>query len=265
MISIVMAYYNRKPQLLNTLKTIGWSKKAKDIEVIIVDDGSDGDHRLEDIFDKFSFELKVIRKEKKDKWYTNPCVPFNVGIKEAKGSVVIIQNPECAHAWDVPHFASYHLTEENYLSFSAYSTDATGIGKIKRAKSYSDIDNEFRPKVNSVPEVLGEGVYCWYNHPVYRPVGYHFCAAITKNNLDELGGFDERYAAGNGYDDNEILARIKRKGLEVKIVDTPYVLHQYHKDYSPFFEKGGVELVYKNRALFEEVTMKEQGWRMDNG
>ena len=39
-ISIVMPYYNRKEQLLNTLYTIDKSEH-EDKEVVIVDDGSD--------------------------------------------------------------------------------------------------------------------------------------------------------------------------------------------------------------------------------
>ena len=39
----------------------------------------------------------------------------------------------------------------------------------------------------------------WYNHPTNTDHGgrqtyYHFCAAIYKNNLDLIGGFDNRFA-----------------------------------------------------------------------
>jgi hypothetical protein len=32
------------------------------------------------------------------------------------------------------------------------------------------------------------GQECWYNHPFYRPCYYHFISAITKKNMDLLGG-----------------------------------------------------------------------------
>ena len=99
--SIVMAYHNRKPLLLHTLRSIAASTQAKYTEVIIVDDGSSDDHRLEDIVDDYPFVIKLIRQETEDKWYINPCIPFNLGIKEATGDIIVIQNPECFHLGDV--------------------------------------------------------------------------------------------------------------------------------------------------------------------
>ena len=54
MISIVSAYYNRKPQFYRTLKSIVKSK-FKDIEYIVVDDCSSNEHRIEDLVKEFSF------------------------------------------------------------------------------------------------------------------------------------------------------------------------------------------------------------------
>lgn len=92
MISIVSAYYNRKPQFYRTLKSIS-SSEIKDFEYIVADDGSSNEHRLEDLINEFPF-LRVIRVEPKDKWYVNPCIPFNKGIFESKGNIILLQNPE---------------------------------------------------------------------------------------------------------------------------------------------------------------------------
>ena len=47
--SIVMSYNNRKPQLIRTLKSIELSERVDEIEVIIVNDGSDDNHNLNNI------------------------------------------------------------------------------------------------------------------------------------------------------------------------------------------------------------------------
>ena len=47
-ISIVMAYYNRRQLLINTLQSI-MSSFIKDIEVIVVDDFSKESERIEDL------------------------------------------------------------------------------------------------------------------------------------------------------------------------------------------------------------------------
>ena len=53
-ISIVTSYYNRKQQFINTLKSIEESVH-KDVEVIVVDDCSVEEHRLEGLVDEFPF------------------------------------------------------------------------------------------------------------------------------------------------------------------------------------------------------------------
>ena len=121
MISIVTAYYNRKKIFEKTLESIEKSE-VKDIEVIAVDDGSREEERLEDLLDKYSF-LKVIRLENQNKWYVNPCIPFNIGFREVRGDKVIIQNPECYHKDDIIKFTLDNLEENNYLSYGCYSVN----------------------------------------------------------------------------------------------------------------------------------------------
>ena len=98
-ISIVTAYYNRKSLFIRTLNSI--AKTAyKDFELIAVDDASHEWERIEDQESEFPF-LKVIRIEEQDKWYSNPSIPFNIGIAKAKGDIIILQNPECFHTQDI--------------------------------------------------------------------------------------------------------------------------------------------------------------------
>tara|TARA_R110000868_G_scaffold157355_2_gene384559 strand:- start:349 stop:1098 length:750 start_codon:yes stop_codon:yes gene_type:complete len=247
MISIVTGYYNRIDLFMNTLKSIEQSE-IKDIEVIAVDDGSSEEHRLEGITERFPF-LKVIRVEPKDKWWINPCVPFNMGFKEAKGDIVIIQNPECKHVGDVIKRVS-EMGVNEYISFACYSLDEESTYGSQKNIQYINRGVTF------------DGQLGWYNHSRIRPVGYHFCAAIHKNRLDELGGFDERYANGVAYDDNEILVRIGRMGLNRMIVDEPFVLHQWH--YNGNYQRpNNAELVGRNRDLLNNVTMKETTWTVN--
>ena len=89
--SIVTSYYNRKKQFINTLETIKKSDEIDNIEFIVVDDASDEDHRIEDLLGVYSF-LKLIRIEKKDKWWTNPSIPITKAIKQSIGDVIILQN-----------------------------------------------------------------------------------------------------------------------------------------------------------------------------
>lgn len=259
MISIVTAYHNRKDLLINTLKTIN-NSEYKDIEFILVDDCSSEEHRVEDLIEQFPF-LRVIRVEKEDKWYVNPCVVFNKGFKEVKGDIVILQNPECLHVGDILNVAS-EIDVDEYLSFACYSIDKDKTDKISSLPdlNFESLLNIVEPEPKSVGS---DGDNGWYNHSKFRPMGYHFCSVIHKSNLDKLGGFDERYADGIAYDDNEILVRISRMGLKIKIPNNPFVVHQWHYSSNNYQHLEATKLIERNRNLLHNVTMKEDTWKVN--
>ncbi|MDV3864665.1 hypothetical protein CMU00_05155 [Elizabethkingia anophelis] len=269
-ISIVTAYYNRKKLFENTLSSISrqLNTKSSDLEVIAVDDGSDENERLEDLIEKYPF-LKVIRLEKKGKWYFNSCIPFNIGFKEAKGDIIILQNPECLHYGNIINFVQNHLNDNNYLSFACFSLGIESTHNLDTLLQHPE-------KIQTLMDdnnvgYIGDGLDCWYNHSVTNPKGYHFCSAITRKNLYDLGGFDERFARGIAFDDNEFLHRVHLKGLEVKIIDSPIVLHQNHYSKISYttdrnllddetYQKR-LKLAERNRVLYELVTKSEKPWR----
>ena len=229
-ISIVTAYYNRRKLFHNTLKTIEQSKYKDLVEVIVVDDNSINEEMITDFPNLFDIDIKVIRIEQKDKWWKNPCIPFNIGFKEAKSDIVIIQNPECLHMGDIIEYTLNNIKENLYLNFGAYSVDKSNTEQINNLDFNTNIQEQISNIItptNTGP-ILNDGTNVWYNHSIYRPIMLHFCSAITKKDLYELGGFDERFARGVAYDDNEFLFRIKCKNMEIKIVDNPFVIHQNH-------------------------------------
>ena len=121
MISIATTYYNRKNQFINTLKSLQKSS-IKDFEVIVVDDASDDDQRIEDLQNEFKF-LKVFRINKNEKKFHNPCIGFNLAFSKCSGDVIIIQNAECLHYSDILKLTLEKITNNNYLSFACYSID----------------------------------------------------------------------------------------------------------------------------------------------
>jgi glycosyltransferase involved in cell wall biosynthesis len=254
-ISIVTAYFNRKDLFRRTLKSISLSN-FKDFEVIAVDDCSSNEHRIEDLINEFPF-LQVIRLEKADRWYVNPCVPFNVGFNKAVGEIVVIQNPECFHFGDILSYINERLTENDYFSFSTYAITKAQTDVLSGV-NYENIIGESRgvvlPYVESV--FRQEGIPGWYNHTKYRPVAYHFCSAMYKNKLDELNGFDERFAKGIAYDDNDFITRIGRNKMNIKIIDELTVFHQYHIGVS-YQIPNAHALHERNKQLFFGVTSKE--------
>lgn len=226
-ISIVMAYYNRKSLLQFTLQTITQSA-YKDVELIIVDDGSAPEHRLEDIIGNYDLNIVLVRIEKEHKQHINPCIPYNIGFSYISGKIVILQNPEVCHIGDVLSYIAANLTEDQHISLTCANFDTPNHNEdlYRIYKSPNDI-NEVKSFIESLTRI--PRYQAWYNHPVHCPKSYHFLAAMYKTKLDQLGGFDERYAHGSSYDDNEILER-SRLICEVKCLDwnDVFCIHQWH-------------------------------------
>jgi hypothetical protein len=227
------------------------NSEIKDFEVIAVDDASEENERIEDLQNKFKF-LKVIRINKEEKNFINPCVPFNLAFNECSGDKIIIQNAECLHYSDILKAATEKLNDSNYLSFACYSIDKQTTDKINEINDFCDIKNivSFLPIRQDV-----NGQNGWYNHGFYRPTGLHFCSAITKKNLIELNGFDELYATGICYDDNEFLHRVKLKNLKIDFENEYIAIHQHHPNFN-YDRQDKTNLENKNRYLFEFLTKR---------
>ena len=113
------------------------------------------------------------------------------------------------------------------------------------------------------------GTLGWYNHSIHRPEHFHFCAAISSKDLNELGGFDERYAHGLCWEDNEFAERIKKKNMERIFVDDPFVFHQFHYNYSNNLNlTWGAKrslILTDNKDIYYSTTDKEEQVKVNTG
>jgi len=258
-ISIISAYYNRKPLLEKTLVSINESM-FKDFEFIVVDDGSDAEHEIGDLMNSYSF-LTVIKIKKEDKKHTNPSIPFNIGIGIASGDIIVLQNPECYHLDDILTYVNDNLKENEYYSFSTYSINKEQTNRV--LSTHNLTRNRVKEIISPIiPQVFHDFNHPgWYNHSIYRPKAYHFCAAIHKSNMHKLNGFDERYGNGIGYDDDEFLNRVMKLGLGVRIIDDKTVVHLFHEQAYQYVNSS--ELIDKNKRLFFQ-TMGEKTISVNN-
>lgn len=263
MISVVTAYYNRKKLFTRTLDSMMPHFGTIDFEVIVVDDGSDEHERLEDLTKLYPF-LRVIRLEKQQKWYKNPCIPFNIGFSEAKGDKIILQNPECYHLDAILPYVNAHLVDNTYLSFGCYSLDKENTDNEELFADKNHIRNTI---ANNNYAMKMDGELGWYNHSVHRPAAFHFCAALTYKDLFDLGGFDPRYAWGVGFDDNEFVWRVRQKGMHIRFEDDIVVLHQNHYKFTAANHKDLIEdkskqYVYNSNVL-QHITETGLLWRVN--
>tara|TARA_Y100000310_G_C20097591_1_gene541201 strand:+ start:69 stop:323 length:255 start_codon:yes stop_codon:yes gene_type:complete len=80
---------------------------------------------------------------------------------------------------------------------------------------------------------------------------------MSNKDLRDLQGFDQRYAKGVGYDDNEFLHRIKMKKMNITCSDK-IVYHQYHKGFCGN-QKYKPEI--NNYALLHQFTLNRKSHR----
>lgn len=226
-VSIVMTYFsNRKEQTIRTLNRFEQLYVNKYIfEVIIVDDNSLYADRLDDIIVKYSYPIiykKITKQEKGNR--INPCSAYNIGFKLATGKYVMIQNPECYHSHDLLSYAINNSTVRNYLTYSCFSGNSEEYTKelINQPKKIHTARFLNKNKLSHIN---------WYNHPTINQTNYHFCSVMMKDNIDLISGFDERYANGYCFDDNDFLLLIKyvlRLNIECIDPSNGFVVHQYH-------------------------------------
>jgi glycosyltransferase involved in cell wall biosynthesis len=240
-----MAYYNRKKLFIETLKSI-CRTSCQDFEVIAVDDMSSEEERIEDLVSQFPF-LKVYRVDKKI--CGNSCMAYNMGIAKATGDIIVLQNPECLHVHDVLSYMEKNVNDTNYITTAVYSIDE----RIQKVLPIILRGEGFEDFMKSLPQCFVENYIGWYNHSKHRPCYFHFCAGISKSNMDKLGGFDERFVNGIAFEDAELIYRIDCLKLKKIIADDMLVIHQWHPVVYDLNNKIYRNLYRKNRNLYERI------------
>lgn len=191
-LSVLIPYYNRRQLLINTLKSF---QSEHPFEVIIVDDSTDNSiSDILEIFPKLNIKIHCTG----NKLWRGVITAINTGISLVKEGNIMINSAECKHVGSVIDYVFDNFRPEDYMCF------ATRMGTI-----------DDRPEWWGVRREIGNAI--------------PYCAVLSKENMDLLGGYDTRFMKGIGYDDYDFFHRVKNLKLEIKIIDEPYVYHQYHK------------------------------------
>lgn len=260
-ISIIMAYYNRKTQLIQTLQSI-LSSSYKNIEIIIVDDNSDLDQKVENFIDYYKklMDVKLITIHENEKKWINPCVPYNIGIKNSTGDIIVLQNPEVLHVGDCLNYIATNLKQNDWLTFNCYgSPDYHFNDKIKN-KNYDELFGIIfnSDKIIGGNSVIRNDVGGWLNHHEYHFVAYHYLAAIFKNDLiNKMDyGFNEIFKNGIGSDDDEFIKRLLYNKFNFKISKfekyNPFCVHLYHDKPKQLLTNNYLD----NKSKFIEICKK---------
>jgi glycosyltransferase involved in cell wall biosynthesis len=225
-ISIVMTSHERSKQVYCTLETINICN-FKDIHIIIVDDSSI-DPILETVIEKFNLHIELISINRQYKYWTNPCINYNIGFQYIKGNKVIIQNSEVCYIGDIIEYTKNNIIDDNYYVFDVKASRDFNTNELIYAALKTD-------KINV--GIYNENIYSdrwqgWYQHVSNRNGNYHFLTALTKKTFDKIGGFSYDYAFGSCYDDDDYLLKISSNNINIINVNNEIYkiggIHLYH-------------------------------------
>lgn len=221
-ISIAMSYINRRAQLETTLKTIK-NSAYKNVEIVINDDGSTIDEQIDDFVEKYGIVL--IKTNPLTKKNNSPVIGYNKAISKTTGDIIIVQNPEVCHMGDIISHVAAEITNSNYYSYSCMAL--TNFEENKTLQILLS-ENKYIDAKQLSDRI---GISRWYNHPSEVPTYFHFCCALSRDNMLRLKGFNLDFANGFCFDDDDFVARIKYDlKLDMKIIPPLlyYTIHQYH-------------------------------------
>lgn len=234
-ISFILPYYNRKSLLLNTLKSLEYFYSNKNVEVVIVDDCSDNEHRLESNLN-FDLDIKLVRLESKNG--INPCYPYNVGVKHSTGNIIILSSPETFHSTDIFDISNNfnQLNNNSYLLFSVFClTENKIIDDLLNNSDFSNnlsiiksIKHNFYTNLGELNYSFNNKFGSWYLHSQFRPSGLNFFTAITREKFYSMSGFDERFRFGTGFDDDEFKDRLVETNTSFIYYDEALAIHINH-------------------------------------
>lgn len=237
-VSIVMAYYNRKEQLIQALNSI-YKSAHKNIEIIIVDDASDEDQSVYNFIDDIDHHkvIKLITIKKEQKTWVNPCIPYNIGFKQATGDIIIVQNPEIMHIGDCVTDVVNNLNERDWMSFNCWGSPSFSVNKSFESKTDMEINDFLHNVSNRIGgnSVERDDVGGWLNHYKKHFVAYHYLAAIYRKDLFTImdGGFNEEFKNSVGADDDEFIKRLIYNNFTFKIRkitdSSPVGIHLFHE------------------------------------
>lgn len=221
--SILMPYYNRHIQLVETLQSFQQYKRD-DFEVILIEDDKNVQNAV-----YHQLLLKIIHQFNTIKIThlrhleasISPVTMFNMAAKVAKGQYLILTSPECRHEVDI----------------------LSGLD--------IEFDNNIKSYVICACQSLNknDSFHMWYQHSIHRNAKYHFCSAISRSSYFLIGGFDEQYKDGYCFDDDDFRDTIKKEGIPFVERDDLFVSHQAHdKGYRPI---NWEVLWNKNKKIYE--------------
>jgi len=244
-VAMLITSYNRAPQLSRTLQRLRFLTKPD--EIIVVDDGSrdETESVCRQAVNDWGLNLKYVYRH--FPLYDSCAVPRNIGLKMVESEYVITCEPEILYVNDVVRV---------FLDCSKeYPDDVITQKAIYFMDEYTERVNELivHPKEIIASWIVEESSHTGrarkrgtvtLDHPISP-----FTAMYKTQWLLDIGGWDEDMSIANGgggwgWDDIDLLTRLRIKGHNQQFPEEAVVVHQWH-DRPPNAVVNRVQLNYE--------------------
>jgi hypothetical protein len=208
-VSVVAPYWNRPEALSLFYEQIERWHSSERYEFLIVDDGC-----MKSPAWQGPANSRVISLPQKP-YPLNPCVPLNAGAREAAGAVVVLTGCEVAHrrADDLERLVGLLEGPKDYVVAACHDT--------RRG---------------------------WIQHSQHRDARLHWFTAIHRAWFADIGGFDEGFRWGYGWEDTDFVRRLESAGTNFVVTDDVIVDHQCELQREKLNARGNLK---SNRSLYE--------------
>lgn len=254
-VSVIIPTYNRDKLLTYSLDSLTLQNLGKNrYEVIVADDGSTDNTR--DVVKQYEGKMNIKYLFQEDKGY-RPASARNMGIRAAEGRICIfIDSSVILHT---------NCLQEHLRYYAANETSAAAIGYV-----YGFDHNEKSEEVLKKLVVLGDpdgSIQRLADYPVYLDVRdqhyvryndkiddlpapwYYFWTchvSVPREELINIGLFDESFDGRWGSEDNDLAYRLHRNGVKISLLRTAEAIHYPHGKDKAERQKEG----YQNCAYF---------------
>lgn len=226
-VTILIVTHGRAELLRKSLHSIVVQEFTGQFEVLVVDDG-DESGEVAAVCEEFDFVRRIYRRNRNAvDGYCNPAIPFNMGLKEADGEVIVMQGGEILYTrpTDLARLVSLHET--------------MGNPKLITLASCEKIGEE-------------DGSHFPVHGRENQSLLFNFGCAFRKEFVLSVGGFEESYE-GWGYEDEDLARTMCAHGAHPIWFYPEEVLthHQYH----PWVANSRMN-TQKDRARFAERLLE---------
>jgi len=248
-----MPSYNRGHLLHWALLSLINQKERAD-EIVIVDDGSeDGTKSIVERIQESYPEANIRYYFNNNPGWTICCHALNCAIKKASSEILMLTEPEVLHASEDVKIIKRH--------FENPANDKTILIGNPLYRVYEEAFQKLTEEELLDPILITrrKNVHEWYQGYCSPPDtitfmprgGTHHIAAILKKHMINIQGYEESFEGAGGYDDIEMLTRLRYYGVKEVRTNEIIAIHLYHAPPPSYVQKP--ELVRKN---YEKMQLK---------